>query len=331
MKNFVRQDSVARQLAKQTWKSQTSEFFFSYWQRSLGILLFFMISYLPLQFARMYCNELDWMVKNHFKTFVVASKLSLEQFIYSYAGYITLIYTLNHPFFEKYKCNTEPWPWVSDPVSYKKHRWESYKRFFIMNSLVISALIYLGHAVGIIQYSYDFHNQPSYPTVLAQYAFCFCVAEFYFYWAHRAVHHPKLYWIHKKHHEKTNTVVQDGQYVSYQECFLIDAPTLTGGILLLGSKCHFVVAISYMGWQFLSNLDDHAGYDFPWMVNPLPWCASNNWHNYHHLYNIGNYSAHSIFWDVIFGTCKDYSNHFEKMEKKKTEKDRPTQICAHTH
>lgn len=100
---------------------------------------------------------------------------------------------------------------------------------------------------------------------------------------------------------------------------------------MLGSNCHVVTMFVFGIWQIISNLDDHTGYEFPWMFSKsLPWCANNTWHNYHHLYNIGNYSAHTIFWDIIFGTCKSYSDHFDVMEKKKIDKGKITQICAHT-
>jgi len=252
---------------------------------------------------------------------------------YGYSAFITLIYTLNHPFFEQYKVNTDPWPWQSDPVKYKKRSRKTFKRFAINMTLNQGLFLIIALYFGVAPMSFDFDDLPSYSKLLTQFVFCFLFAEFYFYWSHRLAHHPRFYWIHKKHHKAKNTVVMDAQYVSYWEFYGIDGPTIGGGILILGltSSTHFITFFIYTTWQLLSNLDDHTGYEFPWMfTKQLPWCASNTWHNYHHLFNVGNYSAHTIFWDCIFGTCKDYSDHFDVMEKKKTDKGTITQICAHT-
>ena len=331
MLNFIRKDSSARELVKQTWNSQTTKFFFFYGQRLLGILMFFLSTYMPLYFCNTFHKELNWMVKNYLKTFVLLLKVCIDQPALCYYCYFSLIYTLNHPFFEKYKINTNPWPWISDPEEYKVRRWETIKNVCLVCIFVNNISFFLVMAANLVSMSYDFDEQPSYPKLLAQQMFCFCIDEFYFYWAHRLLHHPKLYWIHKQHHTASNTIAIDSMNISLQENFLLHTSAVLGGTLLLGSSGHVVTFYVVLLWQFISNIDDHAGYEFPWMSNALPWSTSNTWHNYHHQYNIGNFSAHTIFWDCIFGTCKDFSDHFDRMESKKTDKDRPTQICAHTH
>lgn len=241
------------------------------------------------------------------------------------------IYYIQHPFFEQFKSNTEEWPFISDPEGYKKQMWLAFRKGIQYYTLLQVPMLFATVYGGIINASFDFSDLPSYPKLLAQFFFMFFWAEFYFYWGHRFAHHPKFYWIHKKHHEARNPTIIDAPWVSYWEYFFIDIPTLTGGLLLLGSNCHFFSYVVFSIWATISNLDDHVGYEFPWMfTKSLPFMASNTGHNYHHLYNIGNYGAHSICWDVIFGTCKDYSDHIDMMEKKKTDKSKPTQICAKT-
>jgi len=76
------------------------------------------------------------------------------------------------------------------------------------------------------------------------------------------------------------------------ENLLLDMPTLVLGPLLLGSNIHFVGVFPWYLWQFISNLEDHCGYDFPWLgIKTFPFSANGTFHNYHHLINIGNYSA----------------------------------------
>jgi len=318
-------------LSKQTWKSQSEEFFLYYGQRLAGLFTFIAFTYVPLHLCRVYSTELKWMAENHFIGINVAYLLIKDVLIYGYAGYISLIYQINHPFFEKYKSNTTPWPWQTDPEGYKKQRWETFKIFFFNMTVVQAIVVSLGLYSGLLRWSYDFDDLPSYPKLLTQFAFCLLCAEFYFYWTHRLAHTPAFYWIHKQHHLKKNTVVMDGQDVSIAEFLILDGLTVFGGILILGSNCHFLIYLLFSTWQLYSNLDDHAGYEFPWMfTKTAPWMASNTWHNYHHLMNVGNYSAHTIFWDCIFGTCKSYADHIDVMEVKKVEKDKITQICAYT-
>ena len=41
---------------------------------------------------------------------------------------------------------------------------------------------------------------PSIKTAFVQLLVCTIINDVWFYWFHRALHHPKLYWIHKRHH-----------------------------------------------------------------------------------------------------------------------------------
>jgi len=86
-----------------------------------------------------------------------------------------------------------------------------------------------------------------------------------------------------------------------------------------------------MVWQILSNIDDHSGYEFPFIPSKiLPFGTSNTFHNYHHLMNIGNYAAHLLVWDSIFGTCVDFQDHFEVREKEINGKGMTTIKAADT-
>ena len=323
--------SSTQELALQTLRSQTSEFFMLYGQRLFAFLVFVSYTYLPLHFARVYSEELNWLAENHINGLLGLYFVVKDVVTYSYIAFVLLIYKLEHPFFEQHKINTEAWPWKTDPEGYnvlqKKKMWAAFLGYTVFQLPFTFGGVYL----GIIRTSFDFSDLPSYPKLLAQFFFLFFWAEFYFYWMHRLAHTPTFYWVHKKHHEAINTTVLDAQWVSNWEYFGIDIPAFVGGALILGSNCHFLTFVMFTIWQTFSNLDDHSGYEFPWMfTKSLPWCASNIWHNYHHLYNLGNYSAHTILWDIIFGTCKSYADHIDIMEKKKTDKEKITQICAHT-
>ena len=154
--------------------------------------------------------------------------------------------------------------------------------------------------------------------------------DFFFYWGHRALHSEKFYWIHKEHHESKNVVVMSSMAVHYIELLVVDAATFWGAIMMLGSHCHVVTAYTWMIFQLLSNVDDHSGYDFPWFCTKIfPWSVTNVFHNYHHLLNIGNFSAHMILWDSIFGTDISFLDHIDDQNAAKKDHSTITKIKRH--
>lgn len=48
------------------------------------------------------------------------------------------IYKLNHPFFEQFKDNDLPWPWVTEPVKFRKQVIKAIK-LIAFNNLVVGA------------------------------------------------------------------------------------------------------------------------------------------------------------------------------------------------
>lgn len=183
-------------------------------------------------------------------------------------------------------------------------------------------ILLLLNKTNLSSFSFDFYTLPSYSTHMIQLAFCYMLADFWFYWMHRLVHTKRFYWIHKKHHECKNTVVLASLNVHPIEFLIVDMVVIIGGPFILGNNIHFATVIAWMTWQILSNLDDHSGYELPWMFTKvIPFSATNTWHNYHHLLNIGNYAAHMVLWDSIFGTCIEYQDHFDEQEKKKGENE----------
>ena len=47
---------------------------------------------------------------------------------------------MNHPFFEQFKDNDLPWPWVSEPVKFKKQVYKAIK-LIALNNLIIGGLV----------------------------------------------------------------------------------------------------------------------------------------------------------------------------------------------
>jgi sterol desaturase/sphingolipid hydroxylase (fatty acid hydroxylase superfamily) len=183
---------------------------------------------------------------------------------------------------------------------------------------------------GLIQWNTDFNDLPSIIVIWTQMLFCFFLADFAFYWGHRALHTKALYWVHKIHHESKNCVAMGALSVHPIELLIVDGATALIGIIALGGHIHVVTGYTWILWQVISNVDDHCGYEFPWMCTKIfPWSASNTFHNYHHLINIGNYSAHMLMWDSIFGTDIEFLDHFDGQHEKKFDEKTITKICKY--
>jgi len=47
----------------------------------------------------------------------------------------------------------------------------------------------------------------------------------------------------------------------------------------------------------------------------IPFATSSSYHNFHHSYNIGNYSSFFSMWDTLFGTNKTYYQYYERAKE----------------
>jgi len=81
---------------------------------------------------------------------------------------------------------------------------------------------------------------------------------------------------------------------------------------------HITTYCIYVSYRLYETIDGHSGYEFPFAPRCIvPWGGSSNFHNFHHLVNVGNYGSQFIFWDSIFGTNKEYFEHVEQELKTK--------------
>ncbi|TGK04335.1 sterol desaturase family protein [Leptospira selangorensis] len=138
--------------------------------------------------------------------------------------------------------------------------------------------------------------------------------ETWFYWAHRIMHHRKIYpYIHSVHHRSVNPSPMAAYNFHWVEAFL-------EGVYVVPALCilplHFYVFLIHTFYAMIMNIWWHLGYEFfpkGWTTHPLlKWINTSTHHNLHHQKFHGNYSLYFNFWDKIMGTnFKDYSEIFE--------------------
>ena len=145
----------------------------------------------------------------------------------------------------------------------------------------------------------------------------------WFYWTHRAAHHPSIYrFIHKQHHEFYVPVSICAGYAHPLEDLVVNlGSTLIGPILF---PSHVYTWAIYYALRMHETVDAHSGYDFPWS----PWHYTG-WlhggasrHDWHHSKQRGNYGGF-FFWDWLCGTDKGYKRYLAKQEKLKQGKEAP--------
>ncbi|WP_425390699.1 sterol desaturase family protein [Ekhidna sp.] len=143
----------------------------------------------------------------------------------------------------------------------------------------------------------------------------FFIHDFYFYWAHRLMHHPALFRrVHKIHHLSTNPSPWTAYAFHPLEAFIEAAIIL---ILAFTVPTHAFVIMLFMIFQIIYNVYGHLGYElFPKGFHKTRigrYVNTSVAHNQHHAKFHGNYGLYTLIWDRVFGTIRDdYDESYEQ-------------------
>ncbi len=145
----------------------------------------------------------------------------------------------------------------------------------------------------------------------------FIIHDAYFYWAHRLMHHKKLFRLfHLVHHYSTNP----SPWAAYS--FHPLEAIIEAGIFAV-FLFTFPVTPLHLGIFFFAmivyNVYGHLGYElYPkgfsthWLGK---WINTSVNHNQHHQYFKGNYGLYFLWWDRWMNTIrKDYDNQFNEVK-----------------
>ncbi|MBC7848187.1 MAG: sterol desaturase family protein [Chitinophagaceae bacterium] len=141
----------------------------------------------------------------------------------------------------------------------------------------------------------------------------------YFYWAHRLMHHPKVFrFVHLIHHKSTNP----SPWAAYS--FHPLEAIIEGGIIvvfLFTIPVHSIHLFLFILFMIIYNVYGHLGWEiFPkgfsrhWLGK---WMNTSVNHNQHHQHFKGNYGLYFLFWDRLMGTIReDYDRHFDDVKSR---------------
>jgi Delta7-sterol 5-desaturase len=143
------------------------------------------------------------------------------------------------------------------------------------------------------------------------------IHDTYFYWIHRAMHHPRLFKrFHLVHHRSTNP----SPLASYSFHFLEGIiESLIVPILLFSLPMHRLSLILFAFVSFAINVYGHLGYEIAprWFRKSFLFQLLNTsvHHNLHHEKSNGNYGLYFRFWDKWVGTeHAQYVTRFDQIE-----------------
>lgn len=127
----------------------------------------------------------------------------------------------------------------------------------------------------------------------------------YFYWSHRAMHHPKLFkHFHRAHHRSITPTPWAAYSFAIPEALVM--------FMFVPIWQFFVptpgwVMFAWLNFQIIRNAMGHAGFEFMprwWLATPLTsWINSTTHHDLHHNGGFNtNYGLYFTWWDKWMGT-----------------------------
>lgn len=132
------------------------------------------------------------------------------------------------------------------------------------------------------------------------------IHDTYFYWMHRALHHPKLFKAaHLIHHKSTNPTPFAALSFHPIEGFFEAAVIY---LLVFTIPLNGWVLFGFMIFMFTYNVYGHLGWEiYPnWLRRSWVgrWLNTSTAHNAHHQYFEGNYGLYFLWWDKAMNTYR---------------------------
>ena len=145
------------------------------------------------------------------------------------------------------------------------------------------------------------------------------IHDTYFYWTHRAMHHPKLYrFVHLVHHQSQNP----SPWAAFA-FHPLEAVVEAGIVFVIAFilPFHGTALLAFLIFMTFYNAYGHLGYELyskRFLRSSLGrWLNTSVAHNQHHEKFNGNYGLYFLFWDRWMGTLReDYDTQCVKVDQK---------------
>ncbi|KAI8918888.1 hypothetical protein BC831DRAFT_481892 [Entophlyctis helioformis] len=231
--------------------------------------------------------------------------------------YIPFVIADHIPYFRRYKIQ-------ADKIVTDAHWWKCVLHVVFFQLVVELPMMMAFHPVAMsLGMKFLEIPLPSWTSMGLATVFFLVMEDFYQYFAHRFLHWGVFYkHIHKMHHEYSAPFGLSSQYAHPAETLILGLGFFVGPIMWVYAfnDLHVVTMAVWLAVRLLQVVDAHSGYDFPWSLRRiLPFWAGADFHDYHHMAFVGNYSSSFRWWDAIMGTDKAFHAWKAKVAAKKVQ------------
>ncbi len=174
-----------------------------------------------------------------------------------------------------------------------------------------SAFIIWGVDTGVL---HRFEGSYGWAGDVALLAALIVAHDAYFYWVHRAMHHPRLFKLfHRAHHRSITPTPWAAYSFAIPEALVMIAFV---PIWLAFVPTPVWVMLTWVSFQIIRNAMGHAGFELHprwWLSSPLTrWINTTTHHDLHHSGGFNrNYGLYFTWWDKCMGTeHPDYAARF---------------------
>jgi sterol desaturase/sphingolipid hydroxylase (fatty acid hydroxylase superfamily) len=202
---------------------------------------------------------------------------------------------------------------------------DDFRREFLAS--IRTVMVYVGVSIvmlwGFRNGIYRSYAGEAGPGVIAAYLAAILLAhDAYFYWAHRAMHHPRLFRHFHRFHHRTVTPTAWAAYsfaipeavvmALFMPLWLWFVPTPAPAIFI------------FLAVMILRNTMGHAGLELHprgWASHPvLKWISTTTHHDLHHAGSFAhNFGFYFTFWDKLMGTEHPaYVETFDRVTRRRT-------------
>lgn len=199
-------------------------------------------------------------------------------------------------------------PWRSRKIQKREATTTAFRREFLASIrtvlvyVVVSMFVIWGSRHGVF---YDIKTSFGLVSNLGLLAAIIVSHDAYFYWSHRAMHHPRLFGHFHRFHHRTITPTPWAAYsFAIPEAFVM---ALFVPLWLFFVPTPGVVIFAFLIVMILRNCMGHAGLELHargWASHPvLKWISTTTHHDLHHAGSFNhNFGFYFTWWDKLMGT-----------------------------
>ena len=177
------------------------------------------------------------------------------------------------------------------------------------------------------------YDSPVSGLVFAGYLAAILLAhDTWFYWTHRALHHPRLFKsFHRFHHRTVTPTPWTAYSFAIPEAFVM---VLFMPLWLLAVPTPEPVIFTFLAIMILRNAMGHAGLELHprgWASHPLlKWISTTTHHDLHHAGSFNhNFGFYFTWWDKLMGT--EHPNYVAKFNEVTTRQQSLANISPAPH